>query len=103
MEIFQKFSNYRPSGPRMLFRILGLNLETAVGRARWCVWARVCREARRQQAHACNDERQRQARGRTCQRVRSGVTHGVNVIEGMKLSMHAAFVDVMSGQLRFLG
>jgi hypothetical protein len=35
--------------------------------------------------------------------VRSGVTHGVNVIEGIKLSMHAAFVDVMSGQLRFLG
>lgn len=40
---------------------------------------------------------------RTCQRVRSGVTRKVKVIGGIKLSIHAAFVDVMSGQLRFLG
>ncbi len=57
-------------------------LETAVGRTRWCVWAGVCREARRQQAHACNDEQHRQARDRTCQRVRSALTKMVAIIEG---------------------
>jgi hypothetical protein len=79
------------------------NLETAVGRARWCVWAGVCREATRQQAGACNEARQRQARGQTYQRVRSGVTQTVNAIEGKKLSVHATFIKGISGQLRFLG
>ncbi|MDQ1314707.1 MAG: hypothetical protein QG662_816 [Pseudomonadota bacterium] len=79
------------------------NLETAVGRVRWCVWARVCREATTPQAEACKEERQRQARDQACQRVRSGVTQKVNVDEGRKHSIHAAPIEVMSGQLRFLG
>jgi hypothetical protein len=86
-----------------------LNLETAVGRARGYVWASVCREATRRQAGACNEARQRQAHDQTypeghkCQRVRSGVTQTVNVIEGKKLSVHATFIEGTSGQLRFLG
>ncbi len=97
-------------------------LETVVGRARWCVWARGCREARRRQAGACNDERQRQAHDQTCQRVRSGergccrfsgfttpayplrvLTLTENRIEGIKANIHVEFHKVMSGQLRFLG
>jgi hypothetical protein len=78
------------------------NLEIAVGRARWCVWACVCREARRRQAGACNDERQRQARDRACQRVRSEFTRKVGVIESRKTNVHIAFHRVMSGQLQFL-
>jgi hypothetical protein len=78
-------------------------LETAVGRARWCVWACVCREATRRQAGACNEARQRQARDQTYQRVRSEFTQKVNVNEGITLNIHAAFIAAMSGQLRFLG
>ena len=46
---------------------------------------------------------QRQARDQACQRVRSGVTRQVNPIEGGKLSIHAVFLEVASGQLPFLG
>jgi hypothetical protein len=35
--------------------------------------------------------------------VRSGLTQKVNLIEGKKSSIHAAFLKVASGQLRFLG
>ena len=78
-------------------------LETAVGRARWCVWACGCREATRRQAGACNEERQRQARDQTCQRVRSDVTQMVRLIEGDESSIHVALMRETSGQLRFLG
>jgi len=78
-------------------------LKTAVGRARWCVWTRGWREARRRQAGACNDERQRQARGQAGQRVRSGFTLPANPVYGEKISIHTAFHGIMSGQLRFLG
>ena len=43
-----------------------LNLETAVGRACWCVWAGVWREATTRQAHACKAERQSQAPAQAC-------------------------------------
>jgi hypothetical protein len=79
------------------------NLETAVERIRRCVWACACREATRRQAGACNEARQRQVRDQTCQRVRSADTQQVNVSEGRKLSVHAAPMRKMSGQLRFLG
>jgi hypothetical protein len=35
--------------------------------------------------------------------MRSALTQWVNVIEGKKSSIHAAFLKVTSGQLRFLG
>jgi hypothetical protein len=54
-------------------------------------------------AAPCNEEQRGQAARKPCNRVRSGVTRMVNVIGGIKLNIHAAFVDVMSGQLRFLG
>ena len=79
------------------------NLETAVGRTRWCVWVGDCREATRRQAGACNEERQRQAHAQTYQRVRSALTKMVKVIEGKKVNIHAAFLEFKSGQLRFLG
>src|SRR5574340_638716 len=81
-------------------------LETVVGRARWCVWVSDCREARRQQADACNNERQRQAHtiphglqpvvdrsplaglDQACQRVRSGRTLLVNAIKDQKANIH---------------
>ena len=78
-------------------------LETSVGRARWCVWASVWREATRRQAGACNEERQRQAHAQTYQRVRSALTHMVKAIEGKKVNIHTAFLEFKSGQLRFLG
>jgi hypothetical protein len=37
------------------------------------------------------------------QRVRSGLTHWVNGIEGDQSCIHAAFTRAMSVQLRFLG
>jgi hypothetical protein len=46
---------------------------------------------------------QRQTREQAYQRVRSVFTQQVKTIEGRKLSVHAAFVSVASGQLRFLG
>ena len=78
-------------------------LETAVGRARWCVWARVCREATTRPTGVGKEERQRQARDQTCQRVRSDVTQMVRLIEGDESSIHVALMRDMSGQLRFLG
>jgi len=79
------------------------NLKTAVGRARWCVWARVCREATTRPTGVGKEERQRQTRDQACQRVRSGVTQMVRPIEGGESSNHAEFHEVISGQLRFLG
>ncbi len=38
-----------------------------------------------------------------CNRVRSALTQQVTVIEDRKLSIHAGFETVKSGQLRFLG
>jgi hypothetical protein len=38
-----------------------------------------------------------------CNRMRSGFTNTVNVIEGMKVSIHAVFTAMASGQLRFTG
>jgi hypothetical protein len=46
---------------------------------------------------------QRQTREQAYQRVRSVLTQQVKIIEGEKFSVHAAFVSVVSGQLRFLG
>ena len=46
---------------------------------------------------------QRQARDQACQRVRSGLTQMMRVIEGDESSIHAEFHEVISGQLRFLG
>ena len=88
---------------RLFVSISFMILETAVGRARWCVWARGWREARRPHAGACNDERQRQARDRAYQRVRSGLTLPVNPVEDEEASIHVEFHELMSGQLRFLG
>ena len=70
----------------------------------------------------CNDERQRQTRDQACQRVRSGLTLPVergcgrfsvlttracplrvNPIEDEEARIHAAFHELISGQLRFLG
>jgi hypothetical protein len=78
-------------------------LETAVGRARWCVWACVCREATTRPTGVGKEERQRQARDQACQRVRSDLTQMVGLIEGDESSIHAEFHEVISGQLRFLG
>ena len=79
-------------------------------------------EATRRQAGACNEARvrsrcrfsgftnpacplrvQRQTREQAYQRVCSVFTQQVKTIEGRKFSVHAAFVSVASGQLRFLG
>jgi hypothetical protein len=55
------------------------------------------------QAIACKDEQRRQrARGRP-DRVRSAVTKEVKVIGALKVTVHAVFLKVTSGQLRFLG
>ena len=52
---------------------------------------------------ACPLRVQRQTREQAYQRVRSVFTQQVKTIEGRKLSVHAAFESVESGQLRFLG
>jgi hypothetical protein len=78
-------------------------LETAVGRARWCVRAGARREAMRQQARACNEERQSQALARIRQRVRSGLTVWVSVFNTENMTIHQAFQIMASGQLRFPG
>lgn len=78
-------------------------LETVVGHTRGCVGSGVCHEATTPRAGARKEARQRQAHEQACHRVRSGLTHQVNGIEGTKSCIHAAFVRMMSGQLRFLG
>ncbi len=78
-------------------------LETAVGRARWCVGSRGCREATTPQAGACKEARQRQVREPAYQRVRSALTQQVKTRQGRKASFHAVFARVERGQLRFLG
>jgi hypothetical protein len=83
--------------------IARLNLETAVGRARWCVGSGGCREATTLRAGARKEARQRQAREPACQRVRSGLTWLVNIVEGRKVRIHAQFGKAKSGQLRFPG
>ena len=79
------------------------NLETAAGRARWCVWAGDWREATTRQANACKAERQSQAPDRTWQRVRSALTGQVMLGGGTGVSVHGAAHGNTSGQLRFLG
>ncbi len=54
--------------------VIAFNLETSVGRARWCVGSRACREATTPQAGACKEARQRQVREPACQRMGSGLT-----------------------------
>ena len=78
-------------------------LETAVGRARWCVWAGGWREATTPQADACKAERQSQASDRTWQRVRSAVTDQVMLGGGTRVGVHGGAHGVTSGQLWFLG
>ena len=78
------------------------NLETVVGRACWCVWAGVWREATTRQAHACKAERQSQAPAQACQRACSAVTIWVSVGEGTIASVHTALEIAESGQLPFL-
>jgi len=67
-----------------------------------CVWLGVCREATTLRAGARKEARQRQTHEQAYQRVCSGLTQKVNVIEGKKSSIHAEFLKVTSGQLRFL-
>jgi len=62
-----------------------LNLETSVGRARWCVRAGGWREGTTRQAHACKEERQSQTPARTCQRVRSALTQQERVAKVAKV------------------
>ena len=81
----------------------GINLETAVERARWCVRAGGWREATTLRAGARKEKRQSQTPARTCQRARSGLTQTVSVIEGTHASTHAASRGLRSGQLPFLG
>ena len=97
-------------------------LETSVGRIRWCVGSGVCHEATMLRAGARKEARergrcrfsgftnpacplrvQRQMREQAYQRARSVLTQQMKIIEGRKFSVHAAFVSVASGQLRFLG
>ena len=78
-------------------------LETAVGRACWCVWAGVWREATTRQAHACKAERQSQAHVQACQRACSAVTLWVSVGEGTKACAHTTLEVTESSQLPFLG
>lgn len=80
-----------------------MNLETAVGRACWCVWAGVWREATTLQARACKAERQSRASAQACQRACSALTLRVSVGEGTSASVHAALEIAESGQLPFLG
>jgi len=79
------------------------NLETAVGHARWCVWACDWREVTTPHAGACKEERQSQTLARTCQRVRSGVTEWVTDPEAHIVEIHATLQWQYSGQLPFLG
>ena len=81
---------------------LKINLETAVGRAHWCVWAGGWREATTP-ANACKAERQSQTLDRTCQRVRSALTQRVILGGGTRVSVHEASQGNTSGQLRFPG
>jgi len=78
-------------------------LETAVGPPDGAFGRVSAAKQRGGRPGACNEARQRQARDRTCQRVRSDVTRKVNVIEGRKSCIHAAFIKALSGQLRFPG
>jgi hypothetical protein len=63
-----------------------LNLETAVGRARWWVRAGGWREATTRQAHACEEERQSQLPVRACQRARSALTQSVTPAKARALA-----------------
>jgi len=76
-------------------------METTVERVRWCGWASDCHEAKRRQADACNDERQRQAHDQSYQRMRSGFNFPAHVIEGRKINFRAVLPTFMSGLLRF--
>jgi hypothetical protein len=49
------------------------------------------------------EKRQSQTPARMCQRVRSGLTQAVKVIEGTNVTIHGTFRGKTSGQLPFLG
>jgi hypothetical protein len=79
------------------------NLETAVGRVRWCFWAGGWHGATTLHAVASKEEQQSQTPAQTCQRVRSGVTPRVRHAEGGNVHIHAGYRGLRSGQLPFLG
>ena len=49
------------------------------------------------------EEQRSQAAHQACNRVRSGLTQWVRVIDGRHRSKHPEFEAIASGQLRFLG
>ena len=65
--------------------------------------ARALQGRGRRFATACNDEQRRMARPARCDRVHSALTQQVSVIEAVKVSVHAGYPRMTSGQLPFLG
>ena len=78
-------------------------LETAVGRARVCGWRVDWQGATRRMAAPCNEEQRSQAARQPCNRVRSGLTRQVKLVEAANAYAHETFQAQSSGQLRFLG
>ena len=78
-------------------------LDSSVGRARVGRWRRGRVGATTLQANACEAEQRPRARCQWLNRVRSALTPGMKQFVGAKMSAHAAWPALVSGQLRFLG
>ena len=84
-----KNKNVKIYNEEMYILLNGLfNLETAVGRARVCVWHTAWQGATRRMVIPCNEEQRSQAAYQACKRVRSNLTHRVGMSEGSKLTIH---------------
>lgn len=79
------------------------NLETAVGRARVGRHGVGWQGVTTRQADACKEEQRRQHAPGRLNRVRSALTPGVKQFVAAKMSAHATWPALVSGQLRFLG
>ena len=78
-------------------------LETSVGRTRVNGFRVVWQGAMRRMAIPCNEEQRGQATRKPCNRVRSSLTLGVTGNKDGTINIHTAFIDMLSGQLRFPG
>ena len=75
------------------------NLESPVEHARVCVWRVVWQGATTRMVDPCKEKQRSQAARQACNRVRSGFTQRMSVIEGANLNVHETSRGNMSGQL----
>ena len=80
-----------------------MNLESSVEHARVSVWRVVRQGATTRMVAPCKEKQRSQTARQMCNRVRSGFTQKVGMIEGENANVHETSRGEMSAQLRTQG